>query len=176
MHGIGVHEPGHDLRIGPHVGPHDVGARANERDHFLHVAAGKCFQFTAGQFVRVDGHPAFRSAVGQADQGTFPTHPNGEGRRFAERKIRRETRAAFGRSDAQVMLDAVALVNLDPAVIVLDGQRHGDRALGLDQALTVLLRDFEVIGQHLELLHGHAEDRIGGVETFHARLGKSHFS
>ena len=90
--------------------------------------------------------------------------------------MRRETRAAFGRSDAQVMLDAVALVNLDPAVIVLDGQRDGDRALGLDHALTVLLRNLEVISQHLELLHGHAEKRVGGVKAFHTRLSKSHFS
>jgi hypothetical protein len=37
----------------------------------------------------------------------------------------------------------------------------------LDDALTILLRDLEVIGQNLELLHGHAEDRIGGIEALH---------
>ena len=79
----------------------------------------------------------------------------------------RKPRAAFGRADAQVMLDPVALVNFDPPVIQFNGQRNGDRALGLDDALTVLLRNLKMIGQHLELFHGHAEDRIRGIKAVH---------
>ena len=167
MHRIGIHEPGHDLRVGPHVRPHDVGARADKRDHFLHVAAGKLFHFTAGKLVRVDRHPTLGSAIRKSDQRAFPTHPNGERGRFPEGQLGGKPRAAFGRTDTQVVLDAIAVVNLDPSVIEFDGQRDGDRALRLDDALTILLRDLEVIGQNLELLHGHAEDRIGGIEAFH---------
>ena len=44
VHRIGVHEPGHDLLVGAHVGRHHVDPRADEGDHFLHVAAGEVLE------------------------------------------------------------------------------------------------------------------------------------
>ena len=46
---IGVHEPGHDLLVRAHVGAHDVGMRADERDHLLHVTARDGFEFLASK-------------------------------------------------------------------------------------------------------------------------------
>src|SRR5581483_7362015 len=40
VHRIGVHEPGHHLLVGAHVGSHDVGMRTDKGNHFLHVTAG----------------------------------------------------------------------------------------------------------------------------------------
>ena len=44
VHGIGVHEPGHHLLVGAHVGRHHVGVRPDEGDHLLHVAARQRLQ------------------------------------------------------------------------------------------------------------------------------------
>ena len=47
VNGVGVHEPGHDLFVGTHVGPHDVGMWPDKGDHFLHVSARDSLQFPA---------------------------------------------------------------------------------------------------------------------------------
>jgi hypothetical protein len=59
-----------------------------------------------------------------------------------------------------VVLHAVPVKHLDPPVVALERQGDRYRTLRLDHPVTVLLRDFEMIGQHLELPHCHAENGI----------------
>ncbi len=47
--GIGVHEPRHDLLVCAHVGANDIGMRAHEGNHLLHVAAGRGPRARAGK-------------------------------------------------------------------------------------------------------------------------------
>ncbi len=115
--GIGVHEPGHDLLVRAHVGAHDVGMRADERDHLLHVTARDGFELVPRKLGRIAGDAAFRAAVGQIRERAFPAHPHGERGGFTHGKRGGEPGAALGRAEGEVVLDAVALEGLRAAVI-----------------------------------------------------------
>ena len=84
IHGIGVHEPGHHLLVGAHVRRHHVDARADERDHLLHVAARQVFQFAQRQRVGIDRDAALAAAVGQIGERAFPAHPDRQRRDLAD--------------------------------------------------------------------------------------------
>ena len=56
-----------------------------------------------------------------------------------------------------MMLHAVALVDGNEAVIEVDRAGHDNRALRKQQARTFILWDFEIVGDHLELVTRHVE-------------------
>ena len=49
LHGIGVHEPGHDLAVGADVGRGDVAVGADEQADLGRVAPGQVFEFAPGK-------------------------------------------------------------------------------------------------------------------------------
>ncbi len=84
VHRIGVHEPGHDLLVGAHVRRHDVDARADERDHLLHVAARQVLEFPRRQRARIDRDAALarrRRAVRRARISSSSRSPAPRSRR-----------------------------------------------------------------------------------------------
>ena len=161
VHRIRVHEPGHDLLVGAHVGRHHVGVGADEGDHLLHVAARQVLQFMARQRVGIDGDAALRTAIGQAGQRAFPAHPDRQRGDLADVEIGRIARAALGGAECQVVLHAVAVEDPGAAVLHVDRAGDGDGTLGKQQAVPLVERDFQVVGDHLELLAGHVEYRPG---------------
>src|SRR5262245_14566947 len=52
--GIGVHDPGHDLLVGPEVGGGDVALRSDEREELRGVAAGHPLELTDRQGQGID--------------------------------------------------------------------------------------------------------------------------
>ena len=108
VHRIGVHEPGHDLLVGAHVGRHHVDARADEGDHLLHVAARQVFQLADRQRRGVDRDAALAAAIGQVGERAFPAHPDRQRRDLADVDLGRKSRAALGRAQRQVVLHPVA--------------------------------------------------------------------
>ena len=72
----------------------------------------------------------------------------------------RETRAAFGRAERQVMLHAVTLESLGAAVVHVHRQRDGHGALRIHEPIAIVLIDVQVIGDDLELVAGHLEDFV----------------
>jgi len=82
VHGVGVHDPGHGLFVGAHVGSGDVFFGADEFDEFGGVAAGHAFEFALRHFFGVADDSAFGSAEGDVDDGALPGHPGGEGANF----------------------------------------------------------------------------------------------
>ena len=108
IHRIGVHEPGHHLLVGAHVGRHHVGARADEGDHLLHVAAGEVLELLGLERARIDRDAALAAAEGQIGERAFPAHPDRERGDFADVDIGREARAALGGTERQMMLDPIA--------------------------------------------------------------------
>ena len=161
VHRIGVHEPRHHLLVGAHVGRHDVDPRADERDHLLHVAARHVLQFARRKRRRVDRHAALAAAIRQFGEGAFPAHPDRQRRDFAEVDVGPKTRAALGRAERQVMLNAEALKNRGAAVIPMDRHRDDDGALGQQQPVALVERDVEMVGDDMELVARHGEDRSG---------------
>ena len=161
VHGVGVHEPRHHLLVGAHVRRHDVRLRTDERDHLLHVAAGHRLQLAPGQGGRIAGDAALGPAIRQPGQGALPAHPDRQRRHLPDVELGGEARAALGGAERQVVLDAVALEHLRPAIVHVDGDGHGDRPLRVKQAIAFVVRDFQVVGDDGELGPGHVEDRPG---------------
>ena len=169
MHGVSVHHPGHGLFVGAHVGSHDVNLRADEGNHFLGVTAGEAFELGLAEVSGIAGDTAFGAAVGQTGEGAFPTHPHGEGSDLAEGDFRMVTETTLGRTEREVMLDAVAGENLGGAVVAMDGEGDGHGALRIFDAVTVVGRDFEAVSDDIELAAGHVEGwvfidvHVGGI-------------
>ena len=106
---------------------------------------------------RIAGDAAFRAAVGQIGERAFPAHPHRERGGFAHGEIGRETRAALGRAERQVMLHAITLEGLDAAVVHVNRERDGDGALREHEPVAIVLVDVQVIGDDLELVASHLE-------------------
>ena len=113
MHRPRIHEPRHDLLIGAHIRTDDIGARPDEGDHLLHVAARERLQLARRKRAGVYGHAAFRAAVRQAGERAFPAHPDGERGHFAKSHAGVKAHASLGRSKGEVMLHAVAVEDFD---------------------------------------------------------------
>ena len=71
VHRIGIHKPGHDLLIRPHVGSQNVHLWTDKRDQLLKVAAREDLELATRKLVRVNPHPSFRAAIGQPRQRAF---------------------------------------------------------------------------------------------------------
>ena len=69
-----VHDPGHGLGIGPHIGCGDILIGSEQVMDFVDEATGESFQFFDGQFTDIDADTAFRATVGDIDDGGFPGH------------------------------------------------------------------------------------------------------
>jgi hypothetical protein len=135
--------------------------RADEGDHFLHIAARERFQFAPRQPVRIHGNAALGAAIGQAGQCAFPAHPDGQRRDFADIDIGRKTGAALCRSQRQVMLDAIALEHRRLAIVHVDWAGDGDGPLRIEQPVTLVVRDFQIVCDADELVFRHFENRSG---------------
>ena len=84
MHGVGVHDPGHDLFVGVDVGSGNIFFGANEIEQFGRVAAGHALQFAHGHRVRIADDAALGTAEGDVHDRALPGHPTGEGADFIE--------------------------------------------------------------------------------------------
>src|SRR5690349_4616074 len=74
-HGIGVHDPGHGLRVGVNIGSGDVLVRADDGKNFAGEAAGHALEFALGHALGIANDAALGSAEGNIDDGGFPGHP-----------------------------------------------------------------------------------------------------
>ncbi len=161
VHRIGVHEPGHHLLVGAHVRRHHVGVRPDKGNHLLHVAPRQPLQFALGNRGEIDPHPALGAAIGQTDQRAFPAHPDRQCSDLADIDRRREPGAALGRAEGEVMLHAIALEYRDRAVVAMDRTRDGDRPFRQQNAVALVHRNRQMIGNDAELVHRHVENRTG---------------
>ena len=139
VHRVGVHEPGHHLLIGAHVRRHHVDPRADEGNHFLHIAAGYVLELLERERARIDRDPALAAAVGKIGERAFPAHPDRQRRDFADVDVGGETRAALGGPERQMMLHPVAGENLRPAVVHVDRARDDDGALWIEEPVALVL-------------------------------------
>ena len=161
IHRVGVHEPGHHLLVGAHVRRHHVGVRTDERNHLLHVATRQRFQLAFGNRREIDIDAALGAAIGQPDKGAFPAHPDRKRRDLADIDGGRKPRAALGRTEGEMMLHPIALEYRDRAIIAVDRTGNGDGPLRHQDAVALVHRDFEMVGDDAELVHRHVEYRTG---------------
>ena len=150
-HRVGVHHPGHGLRVGVDVRRGNVALRTDHGKNFGGVAARHALQLAVRHALGIADHAALGAAVGNIDGGGLPGHPGGQRFHFVQSEIGMEADAALGRAAGDVVLHAIAGKHFDLAVVELYG--HGDfqdaprRAQDLAQAGIEL----QELRRHVEL-------------------------
>jgi hypothetical protein len=135
VHGVGVHDPGHGLLVGAHVGGGDVFFGSDELHEFGGVAAGHAFELALGHFLWIADDAALGSAKGDVDDGALPGHPGGEGADFVEGDIGRVADAALGWAASDGVLDAIAGEDFNGAVVHAYGDVNDELARGIAENL-----------------------------------------
>ena len=87
-HAVGVHDPGHGLRVGVDVGRGNVLLRPDERQNRAGVAARHPFQLALRHLFGIAGDAAFGAAEGNVHHRALPRHPRGQRLHFVERDLR----------------------------------------------------------------------------------------
>jgi hypothetical protein len=145
---VGVHHPGHDLRIRVDVGSGDILGRADDDADLAGVAARDFFELVQGQALGVDPDAAFGAAVGDVHCGVLDRHPGGERQDFLQGHVGVVAHAAFAGPAREVVLDTVAFEMRDFAGVHLDGDIDDQRPLGMLECLHPPCQLAEV-GRHL---------------------------
>ena len=152
---VGVHEPRHDLLVGPQVGGGDVCLRPDHVDDLHREPAGDPLQLGPGETHRVDPHPALGAPERDSHDGALPGHQHGQGRHLAQVDVRGIADAALGRAHGGEMLNPISEQGLHLGVGV-PAEREADHG--------GLLRDAKPIGHVVVEAHEarHAIELTGG--------------
>ena len=106
-HAVGVHDPGHGLRIGVDIGRGNVLLRADERKDRAGVAARHPLKFALRHVFRIAGDAALAAAERDVHDRALPGHPGGQRLHFVERDLRMEANAALCRAARRAVLHAI---------------------------------------------------------------------
>ena len=158
VHAVGVHHPRHDLVVGVDVGRRHVLLRADGVDDLGDVAAGQRLELAPRHPRRIADDAALAAAERDVRDGALPRHPRRERGHFVERDVGVIADAALGRTERDVVLDAVAGEDLDLAVVHLDRARDGDLALGVGEDLPDARVETQQPRCAVELLEHRVED------------------
>src|SRR6185437_13470230 len=150
VHGVGIHDPGHDLLVGIDVGGGHVFFRPDEFDDFGGVAAGHALEFAGGHFFGIADHAALGSAEGDVDDGALPGHPTGESAYFVKIDVGCISDAAFGWAARLRMMHAEPGEDLDAAVIHGNWKVNDEFAGGIAKNLPEPLVEVELTGGEVE--------------------------
>ncbi len=104
---VGVHDPGHHLLVGAHVGRRNVLVRSDEVDDLGRVPPGDPLQLGARQGGGIDSNPALGPAERDADNGALPGHQHRQGRHLTEVDVRGEADPTLGRPHGENVLHPV---------------------------------------------------------------------
>jgi len=135
--------------------------------HLLRITTREPLNFVERHFGRVTGDAAFGTAVRQACEGAFPTHPHRQGRNFTERHIRVITQSALRGIQREVMLHPIAAEDPGRTVVHVDGQGDGQGAFRKLEPLTLADRNLKMIRYQIKLPASHLESRV--CVNFHSR-------
>ena len=156
---VGIHHPGHHLRVGPDVGSGDVFLRADQVKDFSGITAGESLQLRAGQFFRRHADSSLGPAVGKPRQRALPCHPHGQRGHFSQIHIRMEAHASLGRPQRHIVLHTITHEHLDALVVHPDGNRHDQGTLRQREPLAEIPIQAEPLGRLLELGGGQTKRR-----------------
>ena len=140
MHGIGIHDPGHDLLVGVDVGTGNIFFRPQQLHQFRRVPSGEALQFTLGHLVRIANHSPGRAAERDIHHRAFPRHPTGQRASFVKSDVGGITNAALGRPAIDRVLHPESGKYLQAPVVQLYRDMHDNFAAGLAQISSTSLR------------------------------------
>ena len=140
MHGDGVHDPGHHLRVGAHVGGGDVLLRADENGDLGRIAAREVLELVERELGGVASDCTFRASVRNADRGALPRHQHGERLDQLQIGLRVVADAALGRAAADVVLHAPTGEYMHRPVVHSHREVNGELALDFAQGSARVVR------------------------------------
>ena len=153
-HAVGVHDPGHGLRIGVNVRRGNVLLRPNHRKNGAGVATRHPFQFALRHVLRVAGDSALGAAERNIHDRAFPRHPRGQRLHLIERDLRVIADAALGGAAHRAVLHAISLEAVNVPVVHADRHCDHEDALGILDHLPGILIEPHCICCCIEVLQG----------------------
>ena len=159
VHGVGVHDPRHDLLVRVDVRRGHVLVGADRIDDLRHITAGERLELAARHARGVADHAALAAAERDVGDRALPGHPRGERRHLVERHVGMKADAALRRAERDVVLHAVPGEHLDLTAVHLHRTRHGDLPLGPRQDFPDAGLEVEDARRSVELLEHGTEDR-----------------
>ena len=155
MHAVGVHDPGHDLGVGPDVGRGDIALGAHEGAHLARVPPGQPLQFVARELSRVARDAAFGAPEGKMHERRLPGHPHRERPNLVEPHLRAVADPSLGRAEHRAVVDPVSREEADRAVVHRDREMYDEFAVRSGQVFADAALEREMVGGGLELVHRH---------------------
>jgi hypothetical protein len=150
VHRDRVHDPGHHLRVRPHVGSGDVLLGPDEDRYLGRVATGQVLELVQRQLARVARDRALGSAVRKPDRRALPRHQHRQ--RLDQVEVDRGviTDAALGRAAADVVLYAPAREHVHGPVVHANREVDGQLALDVTQAAASVVGESDDISRGIE--------------------------
>jgi hypothetical protein len=158
VHGVGVHDPGHDLIVGVDVGRRHVLLGPDGVDNLGDVAAGERLELPPREAVGIHDDPPLAAAERDVGHRAFPGHPGGQRGDLVQRDAGMIADATLRGAERDVVLDSIAGEHLDLAVVHLDRTRHDDLTFGMGQHLPDAGVEPEEPGRPVELLKHRIEN------------------
>jgi hypothetical protein len=155
---IGVLDPGHDLLVGAHIGAEAIDLGANEAflGELHGVAASDFLDLTLGVLGRVEGHTTLSATEGNVGNAKLEGHQRGKSHHLLKINSRRVPSAALDGELVMLVLGAVAVHNLDLAVVAANRNTESNDVVAGADHLKVILGDAGLLGgaveEHLDLL------------------------
>ena len=147
-----VHDPGHHLRIGPHVRRGDVLVRPDHVVDLLDELAGQALHLAPGQLVGIAVDPPLGTAEGKVDKGRLPGHQAGQRPGFILVDGRMVAQPPLERPAGIVVLHPVADEVADLPRIELDHDLDADLAIGRDHERSDVFRQIEAVRRLIEVV------------------------
>ena len=157
---VGVHHPGHRLRIRIHVGRGDVAVRPEDVADLLREAPGQALLLADAHRSRVALDAALRASERDVHEGRLPRHERRKRADLVDIGIGVVADAALVRTARGVVLDAIAGEDVEPAVVHSNGDLNSDLAVCRAEDFPHLVREPDVVGRAVE----EEVDGLGRVE------------
>jgi hypothetical protein len=158
LHGVGIHDPRHDLRRGIDVGGRYVLIGTDDEGYLAGKAARQILQLLHRHRLGIADHAAFGAAERNIDERALPRHPHRKGLDFVERHVRMKTDAALRRPARHIVLHAVTAKDLVTAGIHARRDGHFQNAARFAQELVDRVGKTDEPGDFVELSLRHLPD------------------
>ena len=135
VHGVGIHDPGHGLLVGVHVGGGDVLLGTDELEQFGGVAPRHALQFALRHFVRIADDAALGAAERNVHHRALPSHPAGQRAHLVKVHVGCVAQSALGRAPRNGVLHPESGEHLQVPIVHLHRDMNDDLAARTPQHL-----------------------------------------
>ena len=114
---IFIHHPAHNLSVGVHIRCGNIFLFANKHSDSVNVCSSQSFQFAFGKSCRIYDNATFATAIRQASNCAFASHPKSESFNFVHGYVLMITHTTFCRTKNGAVLATITSENFGSAII-----------------------------------------------------------